>query len=461
MTFGLLIQKEILEQLLSLRFALACTICLIISMSSAFVLTKDYKEALADYNTNVVMHDKEVDENGDVWGKGLMVDRPPNPLQIFVRGVERHLTASIRVTFQQEPELESDTDMNPVNDLFPPIDLLFFIGVVMSLLAIAFSYDAISGEKESGTLKLLMSYSLPRDQVLIAKWFGGYIALATPLLLSLLCSLVIVLLFPTVELQGDDWLAIGALVAAGLLYLAAIYSLGVFISARTQLASTSITVLLMIWVLMVLVIPNVSPYLASQIQPLPPFTEIDADKVERERDLRDEFNRELDEFRDKNPDIEEWGNDGRWGTEWNLIEQRRALKLIDAQSSIDQAFVNQLSQQLDLAKYLSRISPFSSFAYAATALSATGPTERERFLATLPEYRKEVAIFITNMWSRMHAENIDYDDRDYSGRPQYVHTLPDIEQRFADSLIDVMLLGVWCVVFFMGAYLSFLRYDVK
>ena len=39
-----------------------------------------------------------------------------------------------------------------------------------------------------------------------------------------------------------------------LLYLAAIYSLGILVSTRTQLASTSITVLLMVWVLVVLVV---------------------------------------------------------------------------------------------------------------------------------------------------------------------------------------------------------------
>lgn len=355
--FSQLIQKEILEQLLSLRFALACVICLVITLSSALVLTKDYKEALADYNTNVVMHKKDAEGNNDFWGRGMVIDRPPNPLQIFVRGVERELIASARVTSQQEPEFESADDANPVTNLFPPIDMMFFIGVVMSLMAIAFSYDAISGEKESGTLKLLMSYAVPRDQVLMAKWFGGFAALATPFVLSVLCALVVVLLFPTVELRGDDWLAIGALVATGLIYLAAIYSLGVFISARTQLASTSITVLLMIWVLMVLIVPNVSPYLAAQIHPLPAFTEIDRDKQSSTGPINEAFERDVEAFRTNNPDIEVWGSDGRWGVEWNQMEQRRVLKLIDAQSKIDKDFVNQLGEQIELARHLSRLSP--------------------------------------------------------------------------------------------------------
>lgn len=255
----LLVRKELLEQLLSLRFAMACTICLAIMLSSAFVLTRDYREALSDYNTNVVMHKNEATEANDlVWG-GVKIDKPLNPMQIFFKGVDQQLTTTAKVQSLEDPQFEATYEDNPISFLFPPIDLLFFIGIVMSLLAIAFSYDAISGEKESGTLKLLMSYSVPRDQVLLTKWISGYLALITPFILSLLCGLIVVVMFPTVELKADPWAELGLILLLALLYLAAMYSLGIFVSSRTHLASTSITVLLMVWVLIVLIVPNITP----------------------------------------------------------------------------------------------------------------------------------------------------------------------------------------------------------
>ena len=75
--FAHLIRKELLEQLLSLRFAMACIICLVITISSAVVLAKDYKEALADYRTSTVIHKNELEEGGDIWGNGVVVDRYP------------------------------------------------------------------------------------------------------------------------------------------------------------------------------------------------------------------------------------------------------------------------------------------------------------------------------------------------------------------------------------------------
>ena len=252
-------RKELLEQLLSLRFAMACIICLVVVLSSTWVMTKEYKESLADYRTNVVLHKNEIEESNDLIGDGIKIDKPLNPMQIFFKGLDQELTATATVNAQSEPQFEANYEGNPVGLLFPPIDLLFFIGIVMSLLAIAFSYDAVAGEKELGTLKLLMSYSVPRDLVLLAKWIGGYLALVVPFIVAVLCGLVVLVLSPTVDLRSQDWGALGLIMFCALLYLAAIYSLGIFVSTRTQLASTSITVLLMVWVLGVLVVPNTAP----------------------------------------------------------------------------------------------------------------------------------------------------------------------------------------------------------
>lgn len=456
-----LIRKELLEQLLSLRFAMACIICLVITLSSATVLTKDYTEALDDYQTNVVMHDNELESSGNVWGRGVVVDRPPNVLQIFVRGIERELTSSTRFTSQQEPQFETNYEGNPVASLFPPIDMVFFIGVVMSLLAIAFSYDAVSGESESGTLKVLMSYSVPRDLVLLAKWLGGYLALTVPFLLSVLCSLLVVVLFPSVNLRADDWLALVGLIVTGMVYLSAVYSLGIFVSARTHLASTSITVLLMVWVLMVLVVPNVSPYIAAQANPLSDFTQIDKEKRVRESELREAFAQVEDEYDEAHADIERWGSDGRWGTWWNKAFQKYMLQVIDAQKSIDANFANELGEQVALAQYVSRLSPFSSFAYAAAELSGGGLQGRARFMDSLLEFRRQFTIYVTDLWSEAWRQQKQNERRDVSGRPHFKMEALPTGARAGECLADVLILGVWSVVFFMGAYISFLRYDVK
>ncbi|HDY89882.1 MAG TPA: ABC transporter permease, partial [bacterium] len=48
----------------------------------------------------------------------------------------------------------------------------------MSLMAILFSFSAVSGEKEEGMLRAIFSNPLKRAKLLIGKWVGGVISLA-------------------------------------------------------------------------------------------------------------------------------------------------------------------------------------------------------------------------------------------------------------------------------------------
>ena len=454
--FILLVRKELLEQLLSLRFAMACVLCLVIMLSSTFVLTKDYKEALADYRTNVVMHENQIEASNDLVWDGIKVDKPLNPLQIFVRGVSRELTATAKINGPTEPQFEANFEGNPVVFLFPTIDLFYFVGVVMSLLAIAFSYDAVSGEKELGTLKVLMSYSVPRDLVLLAKWLGGYLALVTPFLLSFLSGLVVVILFPTVELRPPHWQALGLILACSLLYLGAIYSVGIFASARTHLASTSITVLLMVWVLIVFVAPNVAPYIGTLAHPMRDFVTVDKEKRQLEREEEEKFEAEWKEWEENNPDAED---NIRWST-WPTLKRKQLVAMSGSQDKINDNFLKQMDTQIGLAQYLSRVSPLSSFAFAACDLAGSGVRDRNRFQQLLPDYRREITQF--GFETRINAaRNDSWDERTIEGYPRLAYEESRLSDRLATVYPDILLLGVWNVIFFMGAYLSFLRYDVK
>ena len=452
----LLIRKELLEQLLSLRFALACIICLVLMLSSTFILTKDYKEALADYHLNTVMHKNEIEESDDLVYSGIKIDRPPNPMQIFFKGVDPQLTTTTKVNGVREPQVEANYEGNPVITLFPPIDLLFFIGIVMSLLAIAFSYDAISGEKESGTLKLLMSYSVPRDQILLAKWIGGYLALITPFILSLLCGLIVVLLFPTVELQAEHWALLGLTLLVALLYLSAMYSLGIFVSTRTHLASTSITVILMVWVLIVLVVPNITPYIAAQIEPLRSINVVEKEKYQFQREEQQKFDEALDEWAEAHPEVRRW-REYAWWLNFTRMSRDQLLRVIGHQNKIDDQFQKQMDEQIRLTQYLSRFSPLASFTYAASDLAGTGIKDRNRFVDLLSDYRVEITRF--GMEQRILAnENQDWDSRTIEGYPKFAYEESRIQDRISFS--DILILAVWNILFFMGMYLSFLRYDV-
>ena len=59
------------------------------------------------------------------------------------------------------------------------------------------------------------------------------------------------------------------------------------------------------------------------------------------------------------------------------------------------------------------------------------------------------------------AEMEQFNNLDLSDAPRFHFSFMPVRERLAEIYGDLLLLALWNVVFFMLAYLSFLRYDVQ
>ena len=470
-----IIRKELLDQLLSLRFAIACGVCLLVFLLSSIVLTRDYREAMSTFNMNKIMHRNELQQRTQVSSlfEGVTVDRPLNIMNTLVRGLSKELTESVRVKPGNRLAFPEGWEQNPVLPLYPAVDFVFIVGIIMSLLALAFSYDAVSGEAESGVLKLLMSYSAPRDLVLLGKWIGGYLALIAPFVVSFVLALIVILLFPEVQSDINSWLAILALFALALLYLAAIYSLGLFVSCRTRLASTSITVLLLAWVVLILAVPNMAPYAVGQFVSIPSRDEIDREKQAKERELSDRHQRIVKEEKERLGTDDIWQDEGFKKRQQDMSEEFK-----DEIQKIEDSFLKQMNRQTRLSGIVARISPLTTFNLAAFDLAAVGIAQEEEYVEALKafsgtwqeyseEKQKAWREFLERQRSEEGSVSINagdmerFNNLDLSDAPRFDFSFMPIGDRLSVVYGDLLLLALWNVVFFMLAYLSFLRYPVE
>jgi len=197
------------------------------------------------------------------WGQ-YKVYKKPSPLSILVTGLENDLGRNTTITIYGDPQLE-DTKYNehPIFAVFGSLDLAFIVKVVLSLFAILLTFDAVCGEREGGTLKLMLANPVPRDRVILGKLVGGFLALVVPLVLAMLLGLLVILAYPGVQLSGTDWMRIALLMGVFVLYVVVFMTLGLLVSSRTRRSSTSFLVLLVVWVLFVLVVPKTSVILAG------------------------------------------------------------------------------------------------------------------------------------------------------------------------------------------------------
>ena len=256
-----LIRRELLDNLMTFRFAAAVFITLLLVVANTIVLLKDYEQRLTAYNKAVTESHEELREvkTYSDYDKKLMIHRPPNPLSLFNLGLDKQVGNEIEVYHAFVPTIwdaEKHGADNPFLNLFTSIDIVLVFQGVLSLLALIFAYDALAGERERGTLRLVLTHPIQRGYILFAKYISAMLCLLVPLLISLLLSIILLTTSTTISLSADDFLRIGGVVLTSLLYVSLFYLIGMCISAMTRRTSTALMLCMFVWGVLVLVYPN-------------------------------------------------------------------------------------------------------------------------------------------------------------------------------------------------------------
>ena len=291
-----LIRRELLDNLMTFRFAVAVLIMLLLVVANTAVLIKDYERRLAAYNTALKTEDRRSQELKTYSGGRLNVARPPNPLSIFNIGLDKRLGNEIWISHSFVPTLW-DTGTykltNPLLNLFTSIDIVFIFEVVLSLIALVFAYDAIAGERERGTLRLIVTHPVRRGQILLAKYISAMICLLVPLLMSLLLAIILLTTSTVISLSTGDFLRIGGIILSSIVYLSVFYLIGMLISTVTRRTGTALMLAMFVWGFWVLVYPNavlaaITPPQTSQPRMVSAYEEI--------KQIWEAFDRERKQF---------------------------------------------------------------------------------------------------------------------------------------------------------------------
>ena len=265
-----LIRQELLSYLMTFRFAAAVFIMLLLVVTNTNVLLEDYKQRLAGYNTAVKTHQQLLRTSKTYSDDVLVVNRPPNPLSIFNVGLDKRIGNLVEISINFVPTLwdaHTHGGDNPFLNVFTSMDLVFIFEVVLSLIAFMFAYDAIAGEREQGTLRLLLTHPLRRGHILIAKYISAMLCLLVPLLLSLLFALILLTTSPSFSLSIHDFLCLGGIILSSLAYLSVFYLIGMLISASTRSTSIALMLSMFVWGFLVIAYPNM---ILTAIETTPP-----------------------------------------------------------------------------------------------------------------------------------------------------------------------------------------------
>lgn len=256
-----IVKKEVHSHFLEFRFTIAFILVMLTSIVITWTAAENYAYRTADYHSNITAHREDYQTIRYFWALTygqIRYELPPNILNIFFGEDDVEKSSTICLQARGMPMREGSHGINPLFDLFPRANFFSFTLFVMSLLAFIFSYDSICGERENGTLRLLLSYGVSRNTIIMAKWLGGILLLLLPYCLAFCSALLIVNCYATLELKPDDLVALLAAFGVSALFIACFYTLGMLVSACTSRSATAILALLLLWTILVLVIPGIS-----------------------------------------------------------------------------------------------------------------------------------------------------------------------------------------------------------
>lgn len=221
--------KEYSENIHSIRFKLLVLIFISLILISAYEGAKQYQLSLKVYNQAV---NNLLEQSSDAMEINLNLPKP-----------------SILTAFS--------------------LSLPLGIAVVGAILGIFLGFNAISGEREGGTLNFLLTQPLFRDEILNGKILGFTMLVFTVILISGLFSLGVIAFLTGVFPTGDEFWRVLVFFATLFIYIFFFVSISVLFSIVLKTSVDALLASIAVFVILNMLLSPLAEVAASMLYPLP------------------------------------------------------------------------------------------------------------------------------------------------------------------------------------------------
>lgn len=463
-------KRELYDNLNSLRFALTTVLLLGLMLTNAMVHLQEhpermqqYRQGVAAYQNRLVPYAEESLYRLAQKGPGDLYKKP-SPLRFCAAGGEIFLADHTSISHRWSTnKLESfwiltypstTPNVDNVRPEVTKVDWGFIVGYVLSLVALLFTFDAVSGEREHGTLRLTLANSIPRHTVLIGKFLGALISVSIPFVLAILMNLLVISTSSDVYLDADAWGRLGIICFIALVYTCLFLALGLLVSARAQRSAVSLVILLLAWVTFVVFMPNTLVSIAGGSASPKSTHEL----YERSWQL---YLETLDEYYDRQRDVSENS------TQEIQLGSEIVTKEAEQQEQLHVEHLKQRISQVNRARAITRLSPVTIFQHLLESFAGTGFERHLQFLENVQSYARQFREFVVDT-DKADPESLHIFGvrTGMSQKPVPSEAVPKFEDTlslnkdFNDSAMEILLLTLFVVLLLSGTYLAFVRVEV-
>lgn len=474
------IAKEFFENIYGPKFLITFAICTVLILTSIYTGYDIYQTEQRWYATATSENLKAMINYGSydiLKARGTKAFREPPRMSIFVKGVDSSIGKAAIVTEWPNIVLrDSRFELNPIFAVFGELDMAFIVQIILSLFAVLFSYNAVSGERELGTLKLVMSSSVSRASFLIGKTIGGLLSFLLPFIIPFMLGLLMLQFVFNVNFSLEEWWRIGLMGLVFSLYLAVFYMIGLLMSALTRNSLMSFLLALFCWVLSIVIIPKGAVELARQIYPAPSIDRMEAEIASINREYYSNIKSAGEKHFRENFD----GNDENFGPVFeNALEygkKEAQQKRFEKEEPLLRSYERDQMRLLMTAESISRISPTSCVTLAACRLAHTDVELRGRFMKSLRTFRSQFVKYVeevakthpggpSSVFGTLSSGNIKIyvpdTEIELPGFPGFTLPQEPLASTVNSVSLDIAVLSFDFILLFSGAYLAFRKYDVR
>jgi len=486
--FATLVLKELKNILLSPKFTAIFAVSALLMLLSVFVGIREYQSAVRQYAAANELVQQEMREARQWMSVNNRIYREPDPLQIFVSGVQNDIGRYSSIsTWQPVKLIHSAYSDDPIFAVFRFIDFAFIVQVVLTLFAILFTYDAINGEREQGTLQLVFSNAVPRAQYVAAKFIGLWSGLIIPLTLPVLLSLLLIFVY-RIPMSPEHWSRVGTLLGSSVLLFTFFIAFGIMVSALTKRSNVSFLIALVSWVGLVLIVPRAGVMLAGQMVKVPTVAEVESQQDGYTKNRWDELSKTMQvRWRGREQLLQGLDEAGRkakreelewtWAEEDAIDRKQVQVDINENSRKLNEELRNRKRVQEKLAFSISRVSPVSAYQLAVMNLAETDINVKGRYEDALNVYRTSFNKFKDKKAKESGNSGglrISFDSNtgikidagremalDLTDVPKFEAARASFGEVVASVIPDAGILGLFCLAAFAAAFIAFLRYDVR
>jgi ABC-type transport system involved in multi-copper enzyme maturation permease subunit len=460
--FGTIFKKELLDQILSPKFLIVSLLCLVLIPASLLLNYSSYQNVFHEYDAS----QREAKNSTTIY-------REPSALSTFGIGLESVLPEKVTFAKYETDAKGIQAQSEVLSQINGKLDFVVITSFLLGLFAILYAGTMASGEKEAGTLKLVLSNPARRSTVIAAKFLGGFSVLMIPFAVSTLLG-GLLLLFEGFPLFAAGNLSRALfLIVLSMLYLAALFSLGLLVSTLTHRTSLALLASFFVWIFLTFVIPKTSEPFAGLIRRVPSEEVMKANRAQVRNQIEKEKGKALAPLMAKY-----LPNDGQGKWDWNAYTKARGPVAKDFEERLDQTlqkfdadYEQKKSARRALSLNIARLSPASAYTQAALNFCHTGIADLENFSRSLQVHYIQLyqAVFKYSFQDTFSSDDGRTNrsmggDSSPEGKidfPKFPYQFPAFEETLKDTAPDIVLLILFNLIFFAAAYYSFTRYDVR